>query len=283
MFQPTNTHVLHITTDELLTLLEIVKRYAKVETPRAEELILMGAIYVENIRVTENKEIKPGTYLRLHTTPRRYLVEGIDWKGRVVEETSEFVVIDKPPGVPVPSTVDNLFENVNYQLSKALNAPLYVTQRLDRPTSGLLVLAKTKEFQKKFNKLLMDRAVEKKYQAICKGSVKPGKHVHFIEDSKKVPKQVFEVATPGFQSAELVVLSSSPLAEGCSSHEIQLLTGRTHQIRAQFSHLGHPLLGDTPYGGEEIFSFTENAIALRSIELKFLQNSYRLQSLTLPS
>ena len=77
----------------------------------------------------------------------------------MLREEEDYVVIDKPGGVPTVPTVDNLYENCLHMTGRAIEArgPLRVTHRLDQPTSGGLVLAKTKAFCSHFNQLLSER------------------------------------------------------------------------------------------------------------------------------
>lgn len=127
------------------------------QTPEsAQDLIALGAIYHNKLRVLENLMLEKGAYLRLHLKPKRYAVDHIDWKTRVVAQTPDYVVIDKPAGVPTYATVDNLIENALAQTRIATGKELLATQRLDVPVSGLLVFAVNKNFQTYFNKLLMN-------------------------------------------------------------------------------------------------------------------------------
>ena len=74
--------------------------------------------------------------------------------------------MNKPAGIPVHATLDNQVENVLHQLHVALGDSLYVTQRLDTEVSGLIVFAKTQEFQRRFNRLLAERKVTKRYRRL---------------------------------------------------------------------------------------------------------------------
>ena len=217
----------------------------------AHWLCNFGAIYHNHQRIrSSDMTIKKGDYLRVHSIPRRFPVEHSNWKSCVLAETNDFVVINKPFGIPTHATVDNLFENAAHQISLALNTPIYVTHRLDVATSGILLLAKTKELQRQFNFALQDGLVEKTYVATVSGHLtKTGLIEHFMETSNYLPKQISSTAVEGWRPCLLEILQTQAQDEN-SQVIIRLITGRTHQIRAQMSALGHPVLGDRLYTGD---------------------------------
>lgn len=208
-------------------------------------------------------------------------------------ETDDYVLLDKPGGVPVHASLDNSIETALECTTRALSheassppCSLYSLHRLDVPTHGLLVMGKTLRFTSHFNALLRDRRVHKEYKALTWHPPALGKHVHYMENSRRSPKALSTHAQKGWQECVLVVhrverkdsaeLSPPALAimreqldrsEGRSAAAtkhapgavqgmvleayqvwIELHTGRTHQIRAQMSALGCPLVGDEMYG-----------------------------------
>ncbi len=229
-------------------------------------LLKLGAIYVNNQRQTEDTVLTENNLLRVHTKPRRYLCE-FNWLERVVFENQDFIVINKPSGIPSHPSVDNVIENSLTQMSLARGLNLQITHRLDTLTAGLIVYAKTPAFVKGFNQQIQLRAVEKRYVALV-DSKQPllKKVIHYMEPSPRAPKTVSEIFTEGWVFCELEILEQK-ITAGISWLRINLLTGRTHQIRAQLSHLGAPILGDKLYGSK--CTFTANAIALRAAELQF--------------
>ena len=213
-----------------------------------QQLLSFGAIYHEGKRVQANRIVSPGDYVRVHLKPKRFPVEMVDWRSVVVELNDAFLVLNKPAGVPVHATVDNQLENVVHQLSAAFQTPLYVTQRLDTEVSGLLVLARTREFQREFNRLLFERKVTKKYRALVSLAPETGRYIHYMKRAERSPKVVRKELQPDWLECILAIESVTPLA--CSGFElkIDLETGRTHQIRAQLSAMGSPIIGDKLYG-----------------------------------
>ncbi|WP_154024589.1 RluA family pseudouridine synthase [Flavonifractor plautii] len=124
--------------------------------------------------------------------------------------------------------------------------------RIDRNTGGIVMAAKNAETLRILNQKIRDREIAKFYLAIVHGRMKPsqGKLEGFLlKDEDRAQVKVFSRPVPGGKSAA-TLYKTLRTAGGLSLGECELLTGRTHQIRAQFAAAGHPLLGDGKYGRE---------------------------------
>ncbi len=122
--------------------------------------------------------------------------------------------------------------------------------RIDRNTGGIVIAAKNAEALRILNQKIKDRELDKRYLAIVRGTPKPKEGTlsgYLFKDAVKNRVYVTDKPQPGAKTAatRYRTLQSK---NGLSLVECELITGRTHQIRAQFAHAGHPLLGDGKYG-----------------------------------
>ena len=182
----------------------------------------------------------------------------------IVYEDENILLADKKPGVLCHSagewSWDTLISNIQAYLRqsgewdpKAENAfTPALCNRIDRNTGGIVMAAKNAETLRILNQKIRDREIAKFYLAIVHGRMKPsqGKLEGFLlKDEDRAQVKVFSRPVPGGKSAA-TLYKTLRTAGGLSLVECELLTGRTHQIRAQFAAAGHPLLGDGKYGRE---------------------------------
>ena len=144
--------------------------------------------------------------------------------------------------------------------------------RIDRNTGGIVMAAKNAETLRILNQKIRDREIAKFYLAIIHGRMAPpqGKLEGFLlKDESKAQVKVFHKPVPGGKSAA-TLYKTLKVNRGLSLVECELLTGRTHQIRAQFAAAGHPLLGDGKYGRErDNRQYGRSFQALYSYKLEF--------------
>ncbi len=213
-------------------------------------LIEFGAVYINRKRIIDPAfEVSSGDVIRVHLNPKRYFLDKGEILSRVIFENDHYIVVDKPSGLPMHPTLDNLYEN----LLCAFSFPAYVTHRLDVPTSGLVAVAKSKEYQRLFNQLIMERKVQKIYEATVLKELPLGEVVHYMENTVKAPKrfalQPGQGQERGWLECRMDILGCEKGSQGRFKVTIELKTGRTHQIRGQLALLGAPILGDQMYGG----------------------------------
>ena len=188
-------------------------------------------------------------------------MENIEIENLILFEDNHLLVVNKPNNIPVQEdiTKDDDFLNIlkNYlkqKHNKPGNVFLGLIQRLDRPTSGVMVFAKTSKAAARLCQSLVEGEFEKKYLAIVLGSLKEpqGALVHYLK--KNSLTNTVSVVPQGTTDCKRAELSYKVLAdlEKISLLEVELVTGRSHQIRVQLSHIGHPVFGDARYKGDVV-------------------------------
>jgi 23S rRNA pseudouridine1911/1915/1917 synthase len=241
------------------------------------EIFTLGSIYINGQRLTDfSQMIQADSLIRVHTKPRRYFCD-YDWTKLIVHENSDFLILNKPAGVPSHPSVDNIIENSLTQTEQAIGQKILISHRLDTTTEGLIVYGKTKEFVKSFNQQIQNKTIEKNYVALCESDQElPAHLIHYMEPSPRAPKKVSSLFTEGWDFCELKILAQKKLDVDLSWVKINLLTGRTHQIRAQMSEINAPLCGDTLYHAKTDWTKNKNAtqqVALRSQMIDFYWNN----------
>lgn len=177
----------------------------------------------------------------------------------IVYEDNHIIVVLKPQGVPTcgdESGDDSLLEGVRRYLKVTYEKPgnVYVglIHRLDRPTGGVMVFAKTSKAASRLSEQMRGGDFEKKYFAVLVGTPKEPQKT-LVNYLKKNPvNNMVYLCPPTTDGAKMASLDYRVLQEreGLCLAEVRLHTGRTHQIRVQMAGIGHPVYGDMRYGGE---------------------------------
>lgn len=131
--------------------------------------------------------------------------------------------------------------------------------RLDRNTSGLVVFGKNTDSLRRLNEIFKNRDIEKSYLTICQGVIKAPLDLHgYMEKIEASGKFRTVISETSNQKSKAIHTKVNPLKYGeykgvkYTLTEVKLMTGRMHQIRAHLSYIGHPIVGDSKYGGREI-------------------------------
>ncbi len=267
--------VKHLLSSRMGPLLDVLEKDLDLSREDLKKLLQLGAVYVKGARIFTDLLLEAETYVRVHTKPRRFPANDHLWRHRLVFSNENFAVVNKPAALPCHATVDNVQENVLAYLAEDLGETFFLTHRLDVPTQGLLVVAKTKKFQSAFNQLVAAREFQKFYRALVEVSHAeaplvfpvPGFYRHHMQVSPRAPKIVTNEENPHSQICDLEILEARAFQPGLYEVLIQLHTGRTHQIRAQMAALGFPIQGDHLYGAKKINH--EDKIALTACEIRF--------------
>jgi RluA family pseudouridine synthase len=200
----------------------------------------------------------------------------------ILHEDSACLVVAKPPGLltQAPLGIDSLEFRIKQFLKDRDAKPggvyLGVPHRLDRPASGVIVFAKNVRAARRISEQFEGRLVEKRYWALVEGEVQPDEgtwtdHVKKIEGE---PRSVLVDHTDPAGKVAILHYKVLQRPPGRTLLEIELETGRTHQIRVQAAGRGHPLLGDELYGSRGTFGppaadERQRLIALHARSLRF--------------
>ncbi len=192
----------------------------------------------------------------------------------VIYEDNHIIVVIKPQNVPSQEDsskdVDMLTlvkEYIKEKYNKPGNVFVGLVHRLDRPTGGLMVFAKTSKAAARLSEAIKNNEVNKNYLACVEGKVK--NTVGTLKDYLKKNEKTNTVSVVGAaeSNAKYAELNYQVVAEqkNVTLVKVGLITGRSHQIRAQFKHMGNVLYNDFKYG-----SSTKGNLALWAYELKFV-------------
>lgn len=194
----------------------------------------------------------------------------------VLFEDNHLIIINKKVGdiVQGDKTGDKpLSEVVKEYIADKYSKPgkvfLGVVHRLDRPTTGIVIFAKTSKALERLNKMLREKTIQKIYWSLVEGCLDPSEATltHYLRKNPKNNKSTaFSKETPNSKKATLHYKTLLEL-DNYSLLEINLETGRHHQIRCQLSVSGHPIKGDLKYGSKR--SNTNGGIHLHAIKIEF--------------
>lgn len=183
----------------------------------------------------------------------------------VNKRAGELVQGDQTGDTPLP---DLLKAYIKEKFNKPGEVFLGVIHRLDRPTTGVVLFARTSKGLERMNAKFKNRQTQKRYWALVEGKVtENGSLTHYLKKNAKTNKaQVFGRPEPEAKEAKLTyrILNAG---DRYTLVEVDLHTGRHHQIRAQFSAIGHPIKGDVKYGARR--AERDKSICLHARDLSF--------------
>ena len=196
---------------------------------------------------------------------------------KVIYEDNHIIVALKPHNVPSqadesgdPDMLSAIKDYVKVKYNKTGEAYVGLVHRLDRPTGGVMIFARTSKAAARLSASIKEGELEKKYLAVISGTLreKSGELENYLlKNSKTNNVSVVPATTKGAKKA-LLRYNVLEVAEDTSMVDITLLTGRSHQIRVQMNYQGCPLYADVRYGGDKVIGRGAN-LALWAYELKF--------------
>ena len=186
----------------------------------------------------------------------------------VIEDNENFLVLNKPAGIPVQSGTKS-FKNIIDILKNTKyfeNSKPFIVHRLDKETSGVLIIAKNRKFAQLFTTLFRIRKIHKTYLAVVYGKVSKSIRVMrdeliFYENNKKIIQKAI---------TNLKIIKSN---ESYSLLELNPITGRKHQLRKQLLNIGAPIVGDDKYFLNNKKRVKIKSLLLHAYKIKFMINN----------
>jgi len=241
----------------------ISKNENQISRSRIKKLILNKFLKLnKETLIDPSKKIKTGDIINFEIPePKKSSLKPFDYKLDIIFEDNDLIILNKPAGIvmhPGAGNYDNTIVNalINYDKKSLSNIGDElrpgIVHRIDKNTSGLVVIAKNNETHENLSSQFKFHTIERKYQLLVWGKLRPskGKLETFIHRSSK-NRQMMEVniskgkkAITNYQTIEIFENKNVPTL---SLVECNLETGRTHQIRVHMNHLGHSIVGDDKY------------------------------------
>ncbi len=259
-------HRITVSSDHTAQRLDLflAENCAELSRTLAKKIIDLGGVHVNGRRVRScSLAVKSNDHIEVyidHYSTDPYRLAATD----IVYQDSYLIVLNKPAGIDTQPTharfKGTLYEALQWHLKDSfrpqLKPELGMVQRLDRGTSGLIVFSTHPRAHKMLTKIFVEHQVEKRYLALVKGVPEPAQaEIRSCLARSRKENRVKSVEKGGKEAiTSYQVVERLPDA---ALLDVDLLTGRSHQIRAHMSEQGHPLLGDLRYGGPQQFRGVE--------------------------
>ena len=213
---------------------------------------------ISKFKPTDNKK-------KLKYLPKEKEIDTYD--DYVIENNENFIVINKPTGIPVQSGTKS-FKNIIDILKNTKyfeNSKPFIVHRLDKETSGVLIIAKNRKYAQLFTSLFRIRKIHKTYLAVAYGKVNKSIKIMrddliYYENNKKIIQKAI---------SNIKIIKSN---EGYSYLELNPITGRKHQLRKQLLNIGNPIIGDDKYFLSNRKRIKIKNLMLHAYKIKFMIN-----------
>jgi 23S rRNA pseudouridine955/2504/2580 synthase len=249
------------------SLIEKIIRQNKIKVNKKKTKSSYRLKFDDVIEIYDISKFKPTEKLKKikYLPKKREIGEYDDY---VIEDNENFIIINKPTGIPVQSGTKS-FKNIIDILKNTKyfeNSKPYIVHRLDKETSGVLIIAKNRKFAQLFTSLFRIRKIHKTYLALVYGKVNNSiktmnDDLVYYENNKKITQKAI---------SNLRVIKSN---EGYSYIELNPITGRKHQLRRQLLNIGSPIVGDDKYFLNDRKRIKIKNLLLHAYKIKFMINN----------
>lgn len=244
---------LKIICNEEVKLINFLKSELQISSRLIRQLKKSQGVTVNDIPISLNARLRKNDVILVQLPKEDNIFEAEEMAIDIVYEDDHLIIINKPPFRVVHPTIGNtsgtIANGIAYMMMKNQeNYKIRFANRLDRDTTGLMIICKNGYAQKVISDQMMANTIEKHYMAICSGS--------FEKDFDTIDAPI------GKSEGSEIIRTVRDDGQNCITHykvlksdqentlvDIQLETGRTHQIRVHMKYLGHTIVGDELYGG----------------------------------
>ena len=246
------------------SLLEKILRQNKVKVNKKKTKSSYRLQIGDLIEIYDISKLKPvDKKVKIKYLPKKKEIGTYD--DYVIEDNENFIVINKPSGIPVQSGTKS-FKNIIDILKNTKyfkNSKPFIVHRLDKETSGVLIIAKNRKYAQLFTSLFRIRKIHKTYLAIVYGKVDKSIKVMkddliYYENNKKLTQKAI---------SNLKIIKSN---DGFSFLELNPITGRKHQLRKQLLNIGCPIIGDDKYFLNDRKRIKTKNLMLHAYKIKFM-------------
>ncbi len=246
-----------------------------------ERILRQNKIKINKKKVKSSYRLQSGDLIEIYDISKfkaSVKIEKIKYKPKkkelsryddyIIENNDNFIVINKPAGIPVQSGTKS-FKNITDLLKNSKyfeGSKPFIVHRIDKETSGILIIAKNRKYAQLFTSLFRIRKIHKTYLAIAYGkidkSIKSMKDdLIYFENKKKITQKAI---------SNIKIIKSN---DELSYVELTPITGRKHQLRKQLLNIGNPIIGDDKYFLPNFRKIKTKSLMLHAYKIKFMINN----------
>jgi 23S rRNA pseudouridine1911/1915/1917 synthase len=223
-----------------------------------QRLIKSGNVIVAGHAGKANQPVKAGQVVAVEVPPATETsIKAEALPLPILYQDADIIVVDKPAGMVVHpaaghesgTLVNALLHHVDDLSGIGGEIRPGIVHRLDRGTSGLMVVAKNDAAHEELARQFHDREVEKEYATLVWGEVQPGRRIDTPIGRDGSNRKKMSARSRRAREAVTRIIRTEPFGRALTLAEVAIHTGRTHQIRVHLSAIGHPVVGDPLYGG----------------------------------